>query len=135
MYEDSQQRMANVDWSAGIDSVSGALSKPGKSGQHSCSKMLLGTHRIAATTSNHCNRVYMRKKVQRSTAPDQDELTRRARFSAVAAAVAARAKDLSKVTADQAAFKAQKDQPGGKKTMRSYLWSLELAAYDASHNG
>jgi hypothetical protein len=127
--------MAEVDWSAGIDSVSGALSKPSKSGQHSCSKMLLGTHRIAATTSNHCNRVYMRKKVQRSTAPDQDELARRARFSTVAAAVAARSKDLTKITADQAAFKAQKDQPGGKKTMKSYLWSLELAAYDASHNG
>ena len=54
--------MANVDWSSGIDSVSGALSKPSKSGQHSCSKMLLGTHRIAATTSNHCNRVYMLRK-------------------------------------------------------------------------
>ncbi len=125
--------MARVEWSAGIDSVSGALSKPGKSGQHCCSKMLLGTHRVAATTSNHCNRVYLRKKVTRSTAPDQAELQRRARFSAVAAAVAARAKDLTKVTADQAAFKAQKDEPGGKKTMKSYLWSLELASYDQNH--
>ena len=33
--------MAKVEWSAGIDSVSGALSKPGKNGQHSCAKMLL----------------------------------------------------------------------------------------------
>ena len=41
--------MAKVEWSAGIDSVSGALSKPGKNGQHSCSKMLLGTHRVAAS--------------------------------------------------------------------------------------
>ena len=127
--------MAHVEFSAGIDSVSGALSKPGNNPQHSCNKMLLATHRIAATTSNQCNRLYLRKKVQRSTAPDQDELARRARFSAVAAAVAARSKDLTKITADQAAFKAQKDQPGGKKTMKSYLWSLELAAYDASHNG
>ena len=30
-------------------------------------------------------------------------------------------------------FKAQKDEPGGKKTMKSYLWSLELAKYDAAH--
>ena len=127
--------MAHVEFSAGIDSVSGALSKPGNNPQHSCNKMLLATHRIAATTSNQCNRLYLRKKVQRSTAPDQDELARRAHFSAVAAAVAARSKDLTKITADQAAFKAQKDQPGGKKTMKSYLWSLELAAYDASHNG
>ena len=41
--------MAKVEWSAGIDSVSGALAKPGKNPQHSCSKMLLGTHRTAAT--------------------------------------------------------------------------------------
>ena len=127
--------MAHVEFSAGIDSVSGALSKPGNNPQHCCNKMLLATHRIAATTNNHCNRLYLRKKVKRSTAPDQAELQRRARFSAVAAAVAARAKDLTKVTADQAAFKAQKDEPGGKKTMKSYLWSLELAAYDANHNG
>ena len=59
--------MAKVEWSAGIDSVSGALSKPGKSGQHSCSKMLLGTHRVAATENPNCNRVYIRKKTKRST--------------------------------------------------------------------
>ena len=47
--------MASVTYSAGIDHVSGALSKPGKSGQHSCEKMLLATHRTAATTSNKCN--------------------------------------------------------------------------------
>jgi hypothetical protein len=127
--------MAKVEWSAGIDSVSGALSKPGSNPQHSCEKMLLGTHRVAATENPNCNRVYLRKKVKRSTPPSQDELAKRARFSAVAAAVAARAKDLTKITADQAAFKAQKDEPGGKKTMKSYLWSLELAAYDANHNG
>ena len=47
--------MAKVEWSTGIDSVSGALSKPSKSGQHSCTKMLLATHRIAETTSSDCN--------------------------------------------------------------------------------
>ena len=45
--------MASVTYSAGIDHVSGALSKPSKSGQHSCEKMLLATHRTAATTSNN----------------------------------------------------------------------------------
>ena len=127
--------MAHVEFSAGIDSVSGALSKPGNNPQHCCNKMLLATHRIAATTNNHCNRLYLRKKVKRSTAPSQNELEKRERFSAVAAAVAARSKDLTKITADQAAFKAQKDLPNGKKTMKSYLWSLELAAYDQAHNG
>ena len=30
-----------------------------------------------------------------------------------------------------AAFNAQKDAKGGKTTMRSYIWALESAAYDA----
>ena len=127
--------MAKVEWSAGIDTVSGALSKPGSSPQHSCQKMLLGTHRTAETTNSDCNRVYLRKKTKRKTQPSTDELAKRARFATVAAAVAARKKDLSKLTADQAAFAAQKNQAGGKKTMKSYLWSLELASYDAEHQG
>ena len=126
--------MAHVEWSAGIDSVSGALSKPSKSGQHSCAKMLLGTHRVAATTNNSCNRLYLRRKVQRSTPVTQDETNRRLRFSAVSRAVNTRLHDLNKISADQAAFIAQKDLPGGKKTMRSYIWSLELAAYDEQHD-
>ena len=125
--------MAKVVWSAGIDSVSGALSKPGKSGQHSCNKMLLGTHRVAATENPNCNRIYIRKKVTRTTPLQSHELDLRTRFVTVARAVAARKKDLSKISADQIAFREQKDQPGGKKTMKSYLWSLELAAYDAQH--
>ena len=127
--------MAKVNWSAGIDSVSGALSKPSKSGQHSCSKMLLGTHRVAATENPNCNRIYIRKKIERSTAPTSRELAARERFGAVAQAVHARAIDLTKMSADKAAFIAQKDLPGGKKTMKSYLWSLEKAAYDANHQG
>ena len=72
--------MAKVEWSAGIDSVSGALSKPGKNGQHSCAKMLLGTHRVAATENPNCNRIYMRKKVERSTSPGANELFARVRW-------------------------------------------------------
>ena len=127
--------MAHVTYSAGIDTVSGALSKPSKSGQHSCNKMLLATHRVAATLSKFCNRLYLRRKVERSTPVLAAETARRDRFRVVARAVAARSKDLMQMTTDQAAFIAQKDQPGGKKTYKSYLWSLELAAYDASHNG
>jgi hypothetical protein len=37
------------------------------------------------------------------------------------------------MTADQAAFNAQKNEPNGKKTMKAYLWKLEGEAYDASH--
>ena len=127
--------MAKVNWSAGIDSVSGALSKPSKSGQHSCNKMLLGTHRVAATENPNCNRIYLRKKVERSTAPTSRELAARERFASVSRAVHERAIDLTRMSADKAAFIAQKDEPGGKKTMKSYLWSLELAAYDQEHQG
>ena len=127
--------MAKVEWSAGIDTVSGALSKPSKSGQHSCTKMLLGTHRVAETTSNRCNRIFLRRKVERSTPVTAKEQAQREKFGAIAAAVTARRKDLSKIAADTEAFLAQRDTAGGKKTMRSYLWSLEKQAYEAAHNG
>jgi len=125
--------MAKVQWSAGIDSVSGALAKPSKSGQHSCEKMLLGTHRTAATTSSDCNRVYIRRKVERSTLPGAKELAARARFIAVAAAVKARSKNLSLMTSDQQAFLAQKDLAGGKKTLKAYYWYICGQEYDSEH--
>ena len=125
--------MAKVEWSAGIDSVSGALSKPGKNGQHSCSKMLLGTHRVAATENPNCNRVYIRKKTKRSTPVTVREQLARTRFLNVQAAVKARAKNLTTLTDDQAAFEEQKNLAGGKKTWRSYLWKVCGDEYDAQH--
>ena len=125
--------MAVVDWSAGIDSVSGALAKPSNSGQHSCDKMLLGTHRVAATTSDKCTRLYIRKKRKRKTPAMADELAARARFTAVSRAVRLRAKDLMQINADQAAFLAQRDTANGKKTMKAYLWSVCGAEYDQQH--
>ena len=127
--------MAKVTWSAGIDHVSGALAKPGKNGQHSCAKMLLGTHRVAATESKDCNRLYMRSKTQRSTQPTGDELKARERFAAVAAMVKARKGDLSQLSTNQDAFLAQKDQAGGKKTMKAYLWKVCGEEYDQQHQG
>ena len=127
--------MAKVEWSAGIDSVSGALSKPSKSGQHSCSKMLLGTHRVAATESKDCNRVYIRKKTKRSTPISDREQAARSRFQSVAAAVKVRSKNLNTLTTDQAAFEEQKNEANGKKTFKAYLWSVCGAEYDAQHNG
>ena len=125
--------MANVEWSAGIDHVSGALSKPGKNGQHSCAKMLLGTHRTAPTESSDCNRLYLRKKTKRTTPLSDDEIAARARFTAVQAMVRDRKADLTKITADQRAFLAQKDLAGGKKTMRAYYWMVCGAEYDEQH--
>ena len=125
--------MAKVNWSAGIDSVSGALAKPTKSGHHNCEKMLLGTHRVAATTSDTCNRVYIRRKVERSTTPKAKELAARSRFTEVAAAVRLRSKDLMQIAADQAAFLAQKDLAGGIKTMKAYYWHICGEEYDQQH--
>ncbi len=89
--------MASVTYSAGIDHVSGALSKPGKSGQHSCEKMLLATHRTAATTSNKCNRIYLRTPVKRTSPLTQREHQIRNRFIGVAAMIQERSHDLSKI--------------------------------------
>jgi len=125
--------MAKVEWSAGIDSVSGALSKPGKNGQHSCSKMLLGTHRVAPTESSDCNRIYLRKKTKRATALSTKEIAARTRFATVKAAVADRAINLTTIGADQQAFEAQKNTAGGKKTFNAYLWKVCGQAYDAEH--
>ena len=125
--------MAKVQWSAGIDSVSGALAKPSKSGQHSCEKMLLGTHRTAATTSSDCNRVYIRRKVERSTTPKAKELAARSRFTEVGRAVRLRSKDLMQISSDQAAFLAQKNTAGGIKTMKAYYWHICGEEYDQQH--
>ena len=127
--------MAKVNWSAGIDSVSGALSKPSKNGQHSCNKMLLGTHRVAATESKECNRLYLRKPAERRTHFSSNELAVHTRFTEVAAMVKARAKDLMKVTEDQEAFAAQLNTSGGKRTMRAYLWKVCGQEYDSAHQG
>ena len=125
--------MAKVEWSAGIDSVSGALSKPGSNPQHRCSKMLLGTHRVAPTESSDCNRIYLRKKTKRATALSTKEIAARTRFAAVKAAVADRAINLTTIGADQQAFEAQKNTAGGKKTFNAYLWKVCGQAYDAEH--
>ena len=127
--------MAKVTFSAGIDHVSGALAKPSKSGQHSCTKMLLAMHRVAPTQSNACNRLYLRPKVERSTQPSAHELAIRERFTEVRAMVQARAKDLMKISQDQIDFIAQKDLASGKRTMTAYLWKVCGEEYDAQHQG
>ena len=129
--------MGKVTYAPGIEYVQGALAKPKKKDGHKCGDYLIGTHRTAATTNPNCTRIYLRKadSYERSTPVTVNETKQRNRFSAVAAAVSARAKDLMKISADQAAFAAQKDQPDGVKTMKAYLWKLEKEAYDTEHNG
>jgi len=126
--------MAKVVYSAGIDHVSGALSKPGKSGQHSCEKMLLATHRTAATTSKDCNRIYLRTPVKRTSPLSQREFENRAKFMVVSGMIKARKADLMKITTDQQNFLAQKNDPDGAKTMKAYYWKICGAEYDEQHS-
>lgn len=95
--------------------------------------MLLATHRRAATTNPNCNRIYMRDEISRSTAVTTDELWARTRFASVAAMVHQRSRDLSKITQDQMNFLAQRNNPGGKKTMKAYYWYICGQEYDAQH--
>ena len=127
--------MGKVHYAAGIDYVQGSLAKPTVKDGHSCGSYLIGTHRVAETTNPACNRLYIRNAgvYDRNTAPSQNEMQAREKFAVVSAAVSARAKDLTKMSADKAAFIAQKDVPGGKTTMKSFLWKLELEAYDQSN--
>ena len=127
--------MGKVKYATGIDYVSGAMSKPTKKEGHSCGTYLIGTHRIAPTTNANCNRLYIKDNdaFKRVTPPSADELALRNRFRAVSQAVAARAKDLSKITADQAAWRAQLDQPGAAKTLKKWYWMVECEAYDQQH--
>ena len=131
------REMAIVKWAKGIEFVSGLLSKrPKKGAMHSDhTNALLATHRVAETTNPDCTRIYMVGEYNRSTAVTARELEIRGKFEAVAKAVALRRKDLMNISTDQQNFLAQKDQPGGKKTMRAYLWKVCGDAYDAEHNG
>lgn len=63
-----------------------------------------------------------------------DELKSQARFRAATSAAISRAANPSTRAADMAAFRAQKNQPNGKKTLRGYLFSIAYAnaAYDDS---
>ena len=128
--------MAKVEWADAIKTVSGAMTQINKKSQHAeDQKMVLATHRVAPTTSNGCSRIYLRglSSVTRNSPLSSRELLVRQRFTTVASAVATRAKDVTKLAQDQAAFKAQKDLPNGKKTMKAYLWSICGAEWDSEH--
>ena len=127
--------MAKVEWADAIKTVSGALVKINKKSPHAADqKMILGTHRVAATTNPNCNRIYLRglSSITRSTPVTQNEMVARQRFSAVAALVKTRSRDLNQVGADQAAFIAQKDQPGGCKTLKKWYWRVCGQEYDSA---
>ena len=128
--------MAKASYAPMFETVSGALNKIDKKSPHAADqKMVLATHRKGPTTSPDCSRVYLRglSSVSRTTPVTAKEQTVRTKFAAVSTAVNTRLNDPTKQAADLAAFNAQKDLANGKTTMRSYLWSLEAATYDAQN--
>ena len=127
--------MGQVSYSPGIEFVKGSLAKPKKVDGHNHGDYLIGTHREAETSNPNCTRLYIRKgnTYQRTGDPSEKELAIRERFASVAAAVKARANNLSNIATDEAAFKAQKDLADGKKTFRAYLWKVCGDAYDQDH--
>ena len=129
--------MGKVKYATGIDHVSGSLAKPKVKDGHSCGTYLIGTHRNAPTTNPNCTRLFIREAdtYKRTTPVTAKETKARSRFASVRAAVAERAVDLSKMSADQQAFEAQRNLADGKKTMRAYLWKVCGEAYDQEHNG
>ena len=122
---------------AGIETISGALKRPKKQNGHSHGNYLVATHRVAATTNPNCQRVYSFEadRYERSTQPTSKELAVRARFTAVAAAIKTRKADLMRVAEDEAAFMAQKNLPGGKKTLKAWYWMVCGNEYDQEHQG
>ena len=115
---------------AGIEYIQGAMKRPKVVNGHNHGNYLVMTHRTAETTNPNCQRIYTfdADRYKRSTPVLADELARRTLFKNRAAWVVERSHSLQNVTSDQAAFIAQKDQPGGYKTLKSYLWSLAIAA-------
>ena len=122
---------------AGIETISGALKRPKKQDGHNHGNYLVTTHRTAASSNPNCQRIYSFEadRYERTTPLTSKELDARARFTAVAAAVKARKEDLMNITKDQIDFAAQKDQPGGKTTMKAYLWKVCGEKYDSEHAG
>ncbi|MBR6830195.1 MAG: hypothetical protein IKM83_06245 [Paludibacteraceae bacterium] len=122
---------------AGIEYIQGAMKRPKKVNGHNHGNYLVMTHRTAPTQNPNCQGIYTfdSDRYERTGTPSANELAARARFAAVGAMVAERKDDLQHISSDQAAFIAQKDTAGGKKTMRAYLWMVCGAEYDQEHQG
>ena len=127
--------MGKVKYATGIEYVQGSLAKPTVKEGHIHGTYLIGTHRTAPTENPNCTRLYVRtqESYKRTTSPSARELAARVRFAEVRAMVATRKADLTKITADQAAFAAQKDTAEGKKTLMAWYWKVCGQEWDASN--
>ena len=124
--------MGKVVYSTGIEYVKGSLAKPKKLDGHNHGDYLIGTHRTAPSENEACQRFWVKDSdAYKRTVPDSAKLTAaKLRFATVAANIKTRKADMMKVVQDQETFLAQKNLPGGKKTMTSWYWYVERQAYD-----
>lgn len=81
----------------------------------------------------HAKNYLVVRKNPRISDYSEDEINARLKFSVCRGKVKARMKNLTTITADQAAFMAQKDKAGGIKSFYAYIWDLEVKAYDQEH--
>ena len=116
---------------AGIETISGALSKPKKQNGHSHGNYLIMTHRKAASSNPNCQRVYSfaADRYKRTSEPSAVEQLIRNKFSAVSRATATRLKDPTQMASDQVAFKAQTQYA----TLRQYVWAAEAAKWEQNN--
>ena len=121
---------------AGIETISGALKRPKKQDGHNHGNYLVATHRTSATTNPNCQRLYAfdPDRYKRTSPLSQREFENRAKFMVVSGMIKARKADLMKITTDQQNFLAQKNEPGGAKTMTQYYWRICGAEYDEQHS-
>ena len=96
----------------------------------------MATHRTAETTNPNCQRLYTfdSDRYVRSTPVSTEEQERRTKFAAIARMVVQRNNSLSTLSSDQAAYAAQKNEPGGKTTWKSYLWKVCKEAYEETQS-
>lgn len=122
--------MAKILFAAGIEEVSGALSKVNTKSKHRYDQnMFLATHRKAATMSLACQRAYYRKInslpwQQTTTAPSSETLAIREAFAIAVRAISTRKENLTMKAQDLAAFKTWREaQPGRlNNTLNKFYW-------------
>lgn len=133
--------MAKIMYAAGIEKVSGALTKINTKSKHADDQnMFLATHRVAETQSKTCSRAYYRKKNnlpwQSNPALSNETIEQRSIFTHAVQAIKQRKGDLMSISADQAAYNALKREMQSKTgitpSMTVFYWAAAKKYRDAS---
>lgn len=132
--------MAKILFAAGIEEVSGALSKVNRKSMHvDDQNMFLATHRKAETMTKGCQRAYYRKTnslpwyngIANTSAENVNKVVLlRREFGIKGTAVATRRKDLSAISADTMNFLAYREKHPNA-TLKYFMWLGAQKYYDA----